>query len=397
MNQPPEIRWFILCLLSAAELMGMSLWMTANAVSDDLAALWNLTSVQSGALTTAVQIGFVIGTAIAAIFNTADIVSSRVYFAVCSLLAALSNALLIIEPGYWGALVFRFLVGVFLAGVYPPAMKMIATWFKLGRGFAIGTVVGALVIGKASPYLIRAIGEPGWQWVVGATSLLAVIAAILVWFTYRDGPYSFERRPFSLVLIKTVALDRKTRLAIFGYLGHMWELYAMWIWIPAFIFAAAKETDAENPTFIKDSIGFLAIAAGGAGCLWGGWYADRFGRERLVNLSMLVSGLCCLLVGFLFGLPIWMIGVSTMIWGFFVVSDSAQFSTIVTEVAPKHAVGTALTLQTSVGFLLTTVTIQAIPWLQEQISWRYAFAVLAIGPVLGILAIKRLKPSQSLF
>ena len=397
MNQPPEKRWFILCLLSAAELMGMSLWMTANAVSDDLAELWNLTSIQSGALTTAVQIGFVIGTAIAAIFNTADIVSSRVYFAVCSLLAALSNALLIIEPGYWSALVFRFLVGVFLAGVYPPAMKMIATWFKTGRGFAIGTVVGALVIGKASPYLIRAIGEPNWQSVVGATSLLAVIAAVLVWFTYRDGPYSFERRPFSLSLVQTVALDRKTRLAIFGYLGHMWELYAMWIWVPAFILAAAKETDAENPTFIKDSIGFLAIAAGGAGCLWGGWYADRFGRERLVNLSMLVSGLCCILVGFLFGLPIWIIGIATMIWGFFVVSDSAQFSTIVTEVAPKHAVGTALTLQTSVGFLLTTVTIQAIPWLQEQISWRYAFAILAIGPVLGILAIKRLKPSKRLF
>ncbi|HEV2147584.1 MAG TPA: MFS transporter [Longimicrobiaceae bacterium] len=390
---PPSRRWRILLLLSVAELLGMSLWFTASAVAPQLQALWGLDAQQAGWLTTSVQLGFVAGTAAAALLNLADVVPARPYFAVSALCAALANALLVLAPGYAAALGLRFLTGFFLAGVYPPAMKMIATWFQSGRGLAIGTLVGALTLGKATPYLLRAAEGASLNAVVLAASCGAAAAGLLVALGYREGPFPFARRPFSWRLVGTVAGHRPTRLAIGGYLGHMWELYAMWGFVAVFFadfFLARGASDARAGA-LSGAVAFAVIGMGGVGSVLAGAWADRLGRERVTIWAMGVSGACALLIGWMLQAPFALVLTVALIWGFAVVADSAQFSAMVTEVAPSHAVGTALTLQTSLGFLLTTVTIQGVPALREAVGWPLAFGVLALGPALGIAAMRRLE------
>jgi MFS family permease len=284
------------------------------------------------------------------------------------------------------------LTGVALAAVYPPAMKMISTWFRARRGLAVGGIVGALTVGKATPYLVHAIPGAGIRPVVLTASAAAVAAALLVSFGYRDGPYPFPPRPFSWGLVASIARERRWRLATGGYLGHMWELYAAWTWLPMFIAASVVARDGNSPSANSTAsvVAFIALAVGGAGCIWGGLVADRRGREWLVTVAMAVSGACSLVIGLTFGMTLWIVVPIALVWGFFVIADSAQFSVLVTESVPPHAVGTALTVQTSLGFLLTMVTIQIIPHLAQLVGWRWAFAVLAFGPAVGIWSIRRL-------
>jgi MFS family permease len=371
----------------------MSLWFSASAVSGQYRAMWQLSASEAGWLTTMVQLGFVMGTASAAVLNLADLFPSRWYFVVSGLLGATANTALAWAGDYHTALLCRFVTGVCLAGVYPPAMKMAATWFRTDRGLAIGVIVGSLTIGKAAPYLVRLIDVSGTRTVVLAMSVAAVVSAILVAVGYRDGPFEFPHRPFSWRLVASVVRHRETRLATAGYLGHMWELYAMWTWVPAFLAASAAVRAAAGhpvPVAAVSLLAFGAIAAGGLGAVWGGWAARSAGYARVVTIAMAVSGLCSLAVGLFFGTSLWILGPVVLLWGFFVVADSAQFSAMVTEHSPPHAVGTALTLQTSLGFLLTMVTIQMIPALVEVAGWRLAFPVLALGPAAGIAAIRRL-------
>jgi MFS family permease len=387
------LRWRMLALLSAAELLGMSLWFTASAVAPQLSALWGLDAQQGAWLTTVVQLGFVAGTALAALLNLADVFPARPYFAVAALCAALANALVVYAPGLAAALVLRFLTGFFLAGVYPPAMKMIATWFQSGRGLAIGTIVGALTLGKATPYLVGALEGGDFRTVVLTASAGGVAAAALVALGYRDGPFPFPRRPFSWGLVGATLRHRPTRLAIGGYLGHMWELYAMWAFVAVFFseFFALRGAAGARAGSLGGLVAFAVIGVGASGAVLAGKWADRLGRERVTVWAMATSGACALTIGWLLHAPAILVIAVALVWGFSVVADSAQFSAVITEVAPPHSVGTALTLQTSLGFLLTMVTISAVPPLREAGGWPLAFGVLALGPALGIFAMTRLK------
>lgn len=384
-------RWRMLAVLAAAELLGMSLWFAASAVAPQLAAGWQLTGSETAWLTSSVQLGFVAGTAISAVFNLADIVPARALFATCAALGAMVNAALLVVPGFRVALALRLMTGFFLAGVYPPAMKMGSTWFRAQRGLAVGTIVGALTVGKAGPYLVHAIPGAGVVPVILSASFSAIVAALLVLLTYRDGPYAFPQRPFSWGLVGTVTRSPTWRYATGGYLGHMFELYSFWTWVPAFLGASAMASGmtGKSTASLVSASAFAAIAVGGAGCVWGGIAADRRGREWLVTLAMAISGACCLLSALFFGAPFALVVALSLVWGVFVVADSAQFSVLVTESVPPHAVGTALTIQTSLGFLLTLVTIQGAPLLASAVGWRWAFPGLALGPALGIASIRR--------
>lgn len=397
MSLPAEsrARWRMLAVIGTAELLGMSLWFAGTAIAPELGVRWGLTAAETGWLTSAVQFGFVVGTLGAALLNLADLLPTRRYFVASAALAALANAGLLAADGFPTALALRFLTGALLAGVYPPAMKMAATWFLGGRGLAIGVVVGALTVGKALPYLVDALGGASTSGVIIATSLMAVAAAALVLVVYRDGPHAFPRRPFSWRLAGEAMRSRRVRLITASYLGHMWELYCFWAWIAVFLGASAAARAAggdggASPEAVR-LLAFVVIAAGGLACVAGGWLADRFGRERLVIGALALSGSCALVIGAVFARSFWLLVPIALVWGMAVIADSAQFSALVTEEAPPHAVGTALTLQLSLGFLLTTVTIQLVPAIAGRVGWAWAFPVLALGPLAGIAAMARFR------
>ena len=382
-------RYRALALVALAQLLAMGLWFGVSAVAPQIAAEWRLSESQTAWLTLAVQLGFVAGTLLSATLNLPDILRTRTVFAASALLGAAANAFLAWRVhDLETAVALRFLTGVCLAGVYPPGMKIIATWFATGRGFALGVLIGALTLGKASPYLVNAFGSGNWRFNAGIASILAAIGAIVVAFFVTDGPYALPNQPFDPSQILRVFANRGVRLANFGYFGHMWELYAMWTWAPVMI-RASVHASGDSPR-LAEAAAFAVIGAGGIGCIVAGFLADRLGRARIASLAMACSGACCLAIGLLYGRAPLALVTLAVFWGATVVADSAQFSACVAEYADPRYLGTALTVQTCIGFLITTASIRMIPLLVERVGWEWAFAFLAPGPLLGIVAMMRL-------
>jgi MFS family permease len=378
-----------LALVALFEVLVMSLWFSASAVVPELRDRWQLSSGDETWLTTSVQLGFVAGALASAMLNLPDRISVRRLMALSALAGALVNAALpLFADGLAMAVPLRFATGVALAGVYPPGIKLIASWFRRGRGLAVGVMVGALALGSGSPHLINAAPSLSWQRVLWISSGLAVAGAVLIWSAARDGPDMAPAAPFQPRYVVRMLRDRRQRLVSFGYFGHMWELYAMYTWVPAYAAASyAAWRAGESGRGEVELTAFAAIGVAGAiGCVAAGAVADRVGRAPTTIVAMAVSGACCLLSAVVYAQQPAIVLALLLVWGVTIVADSAQFSTALTEVADRDYVGTAVTAQTAIGFLITVASIRLVPVLADQLGWRWAFVVLAAGPALGIPA-----------
>ena len=385
--------WRQLTLLSLAELLALSLWFSASAVLPALTREWGLTPGGAAGLTVAVQAGFIVGTLLSALTNLPDVFSARTVMKVGIVLGVVTNAALALwVSSLWPALILRFATGVCLAGAYPPAMKIMSTWFREGRGLAIGILVGALTVGSATPHLVRGVTALPWRETLLVAPATASADAIVVQLWVTDGPYRFPSARFDIRMAAAVFGERAPRLACFGYLGHMWELYAMWAWIAPFLAASLEARGGGSYAGLNASAAtFVVIALGALGCWAGGLASDRLGRTTSTMIAMALSGACAATIGFTFGGPPLLTLLVAIVWGITIIADSAQFSTAITELSPPAYVGTALTTQTCVGFALTMISIWLIPPMAARAGWRWAFATLTIGPALGVLAMARLR------
>ena len=380
-----------LAWLAGALVLSMTTWFSATAVVPQLREEWGISSTAAAWLTIAVQLGFVAGALLSSVLNVADVHSPRTVILVGAAGAAAANSLLAVVDRPALAVPLRFATGFFLAGVYPPALKLMATWFRAGRGTALGILVGALTVGSAAPHLVNGLGGLDWRLVVYVTSALTLAGGVVARVAVPEGPFPFPRATFDPRQARLVFANRAVRLASFGYFGHMWELYAMWAWFVVFFSHLEERARGGRIDESAAFASFAVIAVGGLGCWVGGVLGDRWGRAETTSLMMVVSGSCALLIGLLVGSPPWLVLLVALVWGFAVVADSAQFSTLVTEASDQAYVGTALTLQLALGFTLTVATIWLIPLVVDFVGWRWAFAFLAPGPALGTLAMLRLR------
>ncbi|MCX4029957.1 MFS transporter [Spartinivicinus marinus] len=386
-------KWTAIAVLVTCEVLALTLWFSATAVVPVLKGEYQLASWQASLFSSSVAIGFVIGTVTSALLGLADRIDPRRFFSIAALIAAGCNgAILLLEPTSWLMIICRLATGICMAGLYPVGMKIAASWAEKDTGLLIGLLVGALTLGSASPHLFNALGGIDWQLTIQLSSICALIAGGLIHLVGL-GPQHSLAASFNWSLVLQAWRHKPLRLANLGYFGHMWELYAMWAWIGVFFHASFAQLGwiETTATFYANLATFLVIAAGAVGCLFGGLFADKLGRTTLTMLAMTISGSCALVVGFLFGSHPWLLSVICIIWGITIVADSAQFSSCVVELSEPAYRGTMLTIQTSIGFLLTLVTIHLIPIWVEQVGWEYAFGLLAIGPFLGVVAMWRLR------
>ena len=386
---------FALIVISLCLIGALSTWFSATVVLPELSASSELSASEQIWLTNGVQLGFVVGAVLIAFFNISDSVSLTKLISISCFCAALCN-LSVIFTDEGSVIVFlRALTGAALAGVYPPAVKLVATWFKKGRGLAMGTIIGALTVGSAAPHLFRAlVTETDWQMVLILSSTTTFIAGCVFLLLVREGPYAFARTVFNPTQITKIIRNRALSLVNIGYVGHMWELYAMWAWILTFAHHA-KDILPSFPLPSPEYLSFFVVAVGGLGCIAAGWFSDRYGRCYTTAGLMIISGSCALLIGAsLLVSPILFLLVA-LIWGSTIVADSGQFSAAVTELADQNLVGTALTFQMAIGFGVTVLAVALVPKFALLIdSYQWAFLLLAPGPFVGARAMLLLRKKE---
>jgi MFS family permease len=385
-----------LAWLSLAMFLGMTLWFSATAANAPIIAEFRLDPATTAWLTMAVQGGFVVGTLLSALLNLPDVINPRRLFAIGCVIAAAANAALVGADGPFQLIALRVATGAALAWVYPPGMKIAAGWFAERRGAALGVLIGALTVGSAFPHLLASASATlDWRQLMLSASALAILGGALVVIIVRDGPHVASSAPFDPRAVARIFADRRTRLATLGYLGHMWELYAVWAWIATFAAASLGVLGPTPSSSTGSAVAFAAIGSGALGSAAAGAFADRIGKARVATWAMLVSGACCAAAGFMFRSPPAFLFVFAVIWGAAVVADSAQLSALVAEYSPRQHVGTALTMQTCAGFLLTMASIRLLPVAAQAVGWQWVFLCLVPGPFLGAWALRGLNEGTS--
>jgi len=382
-------------LVSVAVLLASSTWFSGTAATPVLRRLWALTEVQCSWLTVSVQLGFIVGTFLYAFLNLSDIFNTRRVFFVSAVLgAAWNGAFALLSQDFSTALIFRFLTGVTLAGVYPVGMKIIAQWFQSKLGWRLGIMVGALTLGTAFPYLIMVLGADfDWRWLMLVASGLSLAGGFFVLLGLSDGPYLSKSSPFNPRMVFQIFRHKAFRFQALGYFGHMWELYAFWSLVAAFLAASFSHASPlwQNATPL---LAFLVIGIGTGSCILGGWISRSVGEKKVALISLVLSGSFCLTSWILFQLPPVFLVIAVLIWGMVVISDSPQFSALAAKYCPPEYTGTALTIQNGIGFGVTVISIQLTAWAAQSLGWRWAFVFLAIGPFLGMLSLIKLSASE---
>jgi MFS family permease len=386
----------MLGLLAAGEFLGMTLWFSATAVTPALVAEFHLSTGQTAWLTMAVQGGFVAGTLVSALLNLADLLHARRLFAIGCVLGAIATAAITRAHGPTEAILLRFATGAALAAVYPTGLKIAAGWFRSRRGTGLAVLVAALTVGQAFPHLLASLtGPDSWRSQMLVTASLAIVGGVLVLAFVREGPFDVAAGPFDPRAATRVYIDPRTRYAVFGYLGHQWELYAMWTWIGAFASASLASRGQIDVTRAASVAAFVGVGTGAFGCLIAGLAADRIGKATVAAVALRISGACAALSVLVYGRDPALLYLFVAVWGAAVVADSAQFSALVADNSRPEYVGTSLTVETCSGYLLTMLTIRVIPALAGVVGWRWAFLALVPGPIFGAWAMGRLGNDRS--
>lgn len=385
---PDRRRWKTLGLIACTALLVMTTWFSATAVVQQLTVHLDLTESGRVWLTISVQLGFVAGALCSAMLGWADRFSGRSLMVGGSIFVAVVNLMILWLDQALLVIVARFFTGFGLAAVYPPAMKLIATWFATRRGVAMGILIGAIALGSATPHLVNALGGLAWQIVIVCTSAFAMAGALITVLFIREGPYPYPVQAFHLLTAIRAFRDPSVMWVTVGYLGHMWELYAMWAWFAVFYQFVLSQAGVGNHAILASAATFVVIGVGSIGCVFAGLTSDRFGRSNTAYWSLVISGLMAAVIGFLSGYPLLVLTLA-LVWGLSIVADSAQFSALLTEVAQGEYVGSVLTLQVALGYLLTVPIIWLVPMLVQKSGWGVAFLMLSVGSAAGAYAMRR--------